>query len=111
MSGIFTTLSSELNIGAVEPRLQASVLSNVSKTIKLFCVKCEQAAKADSDASQVIGNNSKIDSYHKKTHILAPPPPPLHLKFSSLSPSMHVRPVVNCFWFFFFNFSVLPYFR
>ncbi|XP_023320324.1 conserved oligomeric Golgi complex subunit 5-like [Eurytemora carolleeae] len=55
VSGIFTTLSSELNIGAVEPRLQASVLSNVSKTIKLFCVKCEQAAKADSDASQVIG--------------------------------------------------------
>ena len=76
VSGIFTTLSSELNIGAVEPRLQASVLSNVSKTIKLFCVKCEQAAKADSDASQVIGNNSKIDSYHKKTHILAPLPPP-----------------------------------
>ena len=105
MSGIFTTLSSELNIGAVEPRLQASVLSNVSKTIKLFCVKCEQAAKADSDASQVIGNNSKIDSYHKKTHILALLPP-LHLKFSSLSPSMHVRPVVNCVWFFFLTFNL-----
>ena len=99
VSGIFTTLSSELNIGAVEPRLQASVLSNVSKTIKLFCVKCEQAAKADSDASQVIGNNSKID--HKNTHILFPcnpPPPPVEIQLSKF---MHERPVVNRFWLVF----------
>ena len=37
-------------------------LSPTHQTIKLFCVKCEQAAKADSDASQVIGklNNTYI---------------------------------------------------
>jgi len=55
VGSIFATLSSEINIGSVEPKLFAAVLKNVSKTIKLFCVKCEQAAKADSDASQVIG--------------------------------------------------------
>jgi hypothetical protein len=32
-----------------------AVVKNISKTIKLFCVKCEQAIKGDSDASQVIG--------------------------------------------------------
>ena len=55
VGSIFATLSSEINIGSVEQRLASAVLKNVSKTIKLFCVKCEQAAKADSDASQVVG--------------------------------------------------------
>jgi len=55
VSAIFTTLSNELNVGSVEQRLFAAVLKNISKTIQLFCVKCEQAAKADADASQVVG--------------------------------------------------------
>ena len=55
VAGIFTTITSEINISSVEHVLFAAVLKNISKTIKLFCVKCEQAAKADSDASQVIG--------------------------------------------------------
>ena len=51
---VFSTLSSELGIARVEPRLAAAVNKNIVKTVQLFCVKCEQSVKADADASQVV---------------------------------------------------------
>jgi len=72
VGGIFKTLSTELALGVVEDRLFAAVLNNVAKTIKLFCVKCEQAAKADSDASQVIGYPTEAQKQNVKlVNILA----------------------------------------
>ena len=69
---IFKTLSSELTLGAVEDKLFVSVLNNVAKTIKLFCVKCEEAAKADSDASQVVGYPTEAQKQNVKlVNILA----------------------------------------
>ena len=44
-----------------------AVVKNISKTIKLFCVKCEQAIKGDSDASQVVGRAILTKNSNRKT--------------------------------------------
>lgn len=51
---IFSTINNELKVSNTEDRLLSATIKNVAKTIKLFCVKCEQAAKADADASQIV---------------------------------------------------------
>ena len=42
-------------MSGVDASLCQLVARNVAKTVKLFCVKCEQLLVTDGDASQVIG--------------------------------------------------------
>uniref|UniRef100_A0A3P9IBN5 Conserved oligomeric Golgi complex subunit 5 n=1 Tax=Oryzias latipes TaxID=8090 RepID=A0A3P9IBN5_ORYLA len=55
LDGIIKTISSELNVAAVDPHLSTSVAKNAAKTVQLFCVKSEQLLCTQGDASQVIG--------------------------------------------------------
>lgn len=54
VDSIVKTISSELNVASVDSKLSVTVARNVSKTIKLFCVKSEQLLSTDGEASQVI---------------------------------------------------------
>lgn len=54
VDSIVKTISSELNVASVDSKLSLTVARNVSKTIKLFCVKSEQLLLTDGEASQVI---------------------------------------------------------
>ncbi|NXX38150.1 COG5 protein, partial [Tricholaema leucomelas] len=55
LDSIIKTISSELNVAAVDPDLSLAVAKNVAKTIQLYCVKSEQLLSTQGDASQVIG--------------------------------------------------------
>ncbi|XP_033880117.1 conserved oligomeric Golgi complex subunit 5 [Acipenser ruthenus] len=55
LESIIKTISSELNVAAVDPNLSLAVAKNSAKTIQLFCVKSEQLLSTQGDASQVIG--------------------------------------------------------
>ncbi|XP_062338833.1 conserved oligomeric Golgi complex subunit 5 isoform X1 [Osmerus eperlanus] len=55
LDSIIKTVSSELNVAAVDPSLSLAVAKNAAKTVQLFCVKSEQLLCTQGDASQVIG--------------------------------------------------------
>ncbi|XP_033050954.1 conserved oligomeric Golgi complex subunit 5 isoform X3 [Trachypithecus francoisi] len=55
LDGIIKTISSELNVAAVDTNLTLAVSKNVAKTIQLYSVKSEQLLSTQGDASQVIG--------------------------------------------------------
>ncbi|KAG7455953.1 hypothetical protein MATL_G00246540 [Megalops atlanticus] len=55
LESIIKTISSELNVAAVDVVLTLAVAKNAAKTIQLFCVKSEQLLCTQGDASQVIG--------------------------------------------------------
>lgn len=55
LDSIIKTISSELNVAAVDPNLTLAVAKNAAKTVQLFCVKSEQLLSTQGDASQVIG--------------------------------------------------------
>ncbi|XP_052781964.1 conserved oligomeric Golgi complex subunit 5-like isoform X2 [Mya arenaria] len=46
----------ELNVASVDKKLCVTVAKNVSKTVKMYCVKSEQLLCTDGEASQVIGS-------------------------------------------------------
>ncbi|CAD5120370.1 DgyrCDS8943 [Dimorphilus gyrociliatus] len=54
IEAILKVFVSELNFAKVDSDLMYSVASNVSKTLNLFAVKCEQISSTDGEASQVI---------------------------------------------------------
>ncbi|XP_041513912.1 conserved oligomeric Golgi complex subunit 5 isoform X1 [Microtus oregoni] len=55
LDGIIKTITSELNVAAVDANLTLAVSKNVAKTIQLYGVKSEQLLSTQGDASQVIG--------------------------------------------------------
>ncbi|KAM8885049.1 conserved oligomeric Golgi complex subunit 5 isoform 1-T2 [Synchiropus picturatus] len=55
LDSIIKTISSELNVAAIDPNLALAVAKNAAKTVQLFCVKSEQLLCTQGDASQVIG--------------------------------------------------------
>lgn len=55
VDALIKTITSELNISAVDKALSETVARNVAKTLQLFCVKSEQLLVTDGEASQVIG--------------------------------------------------------
>uniref|UniRef100_A0AAQ4S7N1 Conserved oligomeric Golgi complex subunit 5 n=1 Tax=Gasterosteus aculeatus aculeatus TaxID=481459 RepID=A0AAQ4S7N1_GASAC len=55
LDSIIKTISSELNVASVDPKLSLAVSKNAAKTIQLFCVKSEQLLCTQGEASQVIG--------------------------------------------------------
>jgi hypothetical protein len=46
---------SELSVSLVDVSLSCTVARNISKTVRLFCLKCEQMIVTDGEATQVIG--------------------------------------------------------
>lgn len=54
IEAILKVFVSELNFAKVDSELMLSVASNLSKTLNLFAVKCEQISSTDGEASQVI---------------------------------------------------------
>lgn len=48
-------ISSELLLSSVDLHLCRAVAKNISKTINVFVVKCEQLSSVDSNSTQVIG--------------------------------------------------------
>ncbi|CAI9719984.1 conserved oligomeric Golgi complex subunit 5 [Octopus vulgaris] len=54
VDSIVKTIASELNVASVDTKLSVTVARNVTKTVKLFCVKSEQLLTTDGEASQVI---------------------------------------------------------
>ncbi|KAL6117157.1 cog5 [Pungitius sinensis] len=55
LDSIIKTISSELNVASVDPKLSLAVSKNAAKTVQLFCVKSEQLLCTQGEASQVIG--------------------------------------------------------
>ncbi|XP_069085933.1 conserved oligomeric Golgi complex subunit 5 [Pleurodeles waltl] len=55
LDSIIKTITSELNVAAVDPNLSLAVSKNIAKTIQLYGVKSEQLLSTQGDASQVIG--------------------------------------------------------
>ncbi|XP_069485244.1 conserved oligomeric Golgi complex subunit 5 [Ambystoma mexicanum] len=55
LDSIIKTVTSELNVAAVDPNLSLAVSKNIAKTIQLYGVKSEQLLSTQGDASQVIG--------------------------------------------------------
>ena len=49
-------MASELNIALIDKRLSGVIGSNVAKTVRLMCVKCEGTLVTDGEASQVVGH-------------------------------------------------------
>jgi hypothetical protein len=62
IEAIVKHITNELHVSSVDPVLCKSVAKNVSKTINLFVVKCEQLTSVDGDSTQVIGplTNSQL---------------------------------------------------
>ncbi|KAF6031066.1 COG5 [Bugula neritina] len=54
INGVISTISSELQLASFDSKMAFAVSKNVSKTIKMFAVKCEQLLSTDGEASQVI---------------------------------------------------------
>jgi hypothetical protein len=42
-------------VSLVDVSLSCTVARNISKTVRLFCLKCEQMIVTDGEATQVIG--------------------------------------------------------
>lgn len=55
VDALIKTITSELNVSAVDQGLSETVAKNVVKTLQLFCTKSEQLLVTDGEASQVIG--------------------------------------------------------
>ncbi|CAL4237049.1 unnamed protein product, partial [Meganyctiphanes norvegica] len=55
VDALIKTITSELNVSAVDQGLSETVAKNVVKTLHLFCTKSEQLLVTDGEASQVIG--------------------------------------------------------
>ncbi|KAL3853402.1 hypothetical protein ACJMK2_016944 [Sinanodonta woodiana] len=62
VDSIVKTISSELNVASIDPKLCITVSKNVAKTVKLFSVKSEQLLSTDGEASQVIGSPTQGQS-------------------------------------------------
>lgn len=56
LNSIIKTISSELNVAAVDERLMVLVTYNVSKTIQLYIEKCGNILVATADAAQLTGD-------------------------------------------------------
>ncbi|XP_067934499.1 conserved oligomeric Golgi complex subunit 5-like isoform X2 [Watersipora subatra] len=54
IGGIVKTISSELQVASFDDKLAHAVSKNVTKTVQMFAVKCEQLLSTDGEASQVI---------------------------------------------------------
>ncbi|KAM9846149.1 conserved oligomeric Golgi complex subunit 5 [Aulostomus maculatus] len=73
LDSIIKTISSELNVAAIDHSLSLAVAKNAAKTVQLFCVKSEQLLSTQGDASQVIGpltdgqrrNIAVVNSLHR----------------------------------------------
>ncbi|KAG0722980.1 Conserved oligomeric Golgi complex subunit 5 [Chionoecetes opilio] len=55
VDALIKTITSELNVSAVDKALSETVARNVAESLHLFCVKCQQLIDTSGDASQVIG--------------------------------------------------------
>lgn len=55
VDALIKTITSELNVSAVDKALSETVAHNVAESLQLFCVKCQQLIDTTGDASQVIG--------------------------------------------------------
>lgn len=55
VDALIKTITSELNVSAVDKALSETVARNVAESLQLFCVKCQQLIDTSGDASQVIG--------------------------------------------------------
>lgn len=54
MDALIKTITSELNVSAVDKALSETVARNVAEALQLFCNKCQQLIDTSGDASQVI---------------------------------------------------------
>lgn len=54
---------SELSVALVEEILNEKVSKNISKCIKMFCVKTEQQISSGPEAAQVIGNKKTVSNF------------------------------------------------
>lgn len=55
VDALIKTITSELNVSAVDTSLSETVAQNVAESLQLFCVKCRQLIVTSGEASQVIG--------------------------------------------------------
>ncbi|XP_045618166.1 conserved oligomeric Golgi complex subunit 5 [Procambarus clarkii] len=56
VDALIKTITSELNVSAVDKSLSETVAKNVAESLQLFCVKCKQLVVTSADATQVIGS-------------------------------------------------------
>ncbi|KAG7169758.1 Conserved oligomeric Golgi complex subunit 5-like [Homarus americanus] len=56
VDALIKTITSELNVSAVDKSLSKTVARNVAESLQLFCVKCRQLVVTSGEASQVIGS-------------------------------------------------------
>ncbi|KAJ9578646.1 hypothetical protein L9F63_005136 [Diploptera punctata] len=54
VDSLIRTITSELSVSLVDASLSRTVAKNISKTVRLFCLKCEQMIITDGEATQVI---------------------------------------------------------
>lgn len=54
VDALIRTVTSELSVSLVDINLSRTVARNISKTIRLFCLKCEQMVVTGGEATQVI---------------------------------------------------------
>ncbi|XP_071540441.1 conserved oligomeric Golgi complex subunit 5 [Panulirus ornatus] len=54
VDALIKTITSELNVSAVDKSLSETVARNVAESLQLFCVKCRQLVVTSGEASQVI---------------------------------------------------------
>lgn len=54
IDSLIRTITSELSVSLVDVSLSCTVARNISKTVRLFCLKCEQMIITDGEATQVI---------------------------------------------------------
>nr|CAD7434700.1 unnamed protein product [Timema monikensis] len=54
VDSLIRTITSELSVSLVDVSLSRTVARNISKTVRLFCLKCEQMIVTSGEATQVI---------------------------------------------------------
>ncbi|XP_066994228.1 conserved oligomeric Golgi complex subunit 5 [Anabrus simplex] len=54
VDSLIRTITSELSVSLVDVSLSRTVARNISKTVRLFCLKCEQMTVTGGEATQVI---------------------------------------------------------
>ncbi|KAJ8964313.1 hypothetical protein NQ317_014825 [Molorchus minor] len=60
IDSLIRVMTSELSVALIEENLSEQIAKNVSKCIKMFCVKTEQQLETGPDALQVIGGTPNI---------------------------------------------------
>ncbi|KAJ4450139.1 hypothetical protein ANN_01546 [Periplaneta americana] len=58
VDSLIRTITSELSVSLVDVSLSRTVARNISKTVRLFCLKCEQMIVTDGEATQVIDSST-----------------------------------------------------